>query len=129
MKPGLEATFHPTTHDIAWAAGIFEGEGYCVSPFHRAENCYMSQTVQIAQKDPWILYKLQMLFGGKITMTKYKCASYPRWVITGPRARGFLMTIYMFLSPRRQDQIKRMNFMRNPDQVSLEETEVSYGSV
>ena len=105
MKPGLEATEHPTTRDIAWAAGVFEGEG-CVS-FERG-----SARAHVAQKDEWLLERLRALFGGTIGKRIHvvtplgKPTERSDWKISGARARGFLMTIYVFLSPRRQAAIR-----------------------
>ena len=98
MRSGNERTVVPTTLDIAWAAGIYEGEG----------NCYVdrkTQRVSVAQNDRWILYKLQSLFGGKVTKQNNKgCFS---WRCYATRARGFLFTIYAFLSPWRRAQVLR----------------------
>lgn len=97
-NPLLAAVAHPTSRDIAWAAGIFEGEGYC--RFGTG-----SQAVLIGQKDGWVLERLQLFFGGSIGPPRPNgvCG----WLLTGARARGFLMTIYSFLSPRRQEQARR----------------------
>jgi|SRR5882757_6076258 len=108
-KPGLEATKSPTPQDIAWAAGIWEGEG----------SCQISRgtcRATVCQKDTWLLYKFQELFGGSVRtrdalkVSKIGNREYPRtiseWYTSGARARGFLMTIYKFLSPRRKDQVR-----------------------
>jgi hypothetical protein len=95
-KPGLEATEHPSTRDIAWAAGIFEGEGSVSS----ARSCILA----IEQKDPWILWRLKALFGGNVYRRSTK--EIWGWQVSGARARGFMMTIFVFLSPRRKEQIK-----------------------
>ena len=85
----------PSTLDIAWAAGLFEGEGSCHSPKN-------STSVVIVQKDQWILWRLQALFGGAVTKRRTKDIS--DWRLCGAAARGFLMTTYKFLSPRRKAQ-------------------------
>jgi hypothetical protein len=90
----LAPSLSPTIKDICWAAGIYEGEGHCEK----------HGIISIPQKDPWILYKLQSLFGGRVSKPPTQIA---RWRLCGPRARGFLMTIYSILSPRRQEQAKR----------------------
>lgn len=99
------ATKSPTVKEIAWAAGIYEGEGTSF----RVGNKY-GPAVHITQKDPWLLYKLEELFGGNVT-AKMKSNAYGgkefsiyRWQAYGPRAYGFLLTIYCFLSPRRKEQ-------------------------
>lgn len=103
------ATISPTTRDIAWAAGIFEGEGTCAKTGKRGTM------VQIKQKDRWLCPQLQKFFGGTVKPRAYIRRGYGKdrliklwyWDIHGPRARGFLMTIYKFLSPRRQAQIHK----------------------
>lgn len=92
------ATEHPTPIDIAWAAGIFEGEGSTNS----------TGTLMIYQREPWLLYRLQSLFGGMVKESTDNPTSWGRcgsWTITGGRARGFAMTIYKFLSPHRKEQL------------------------
>ena len=91
----------PSTQDIAWAAGLYEGEG----SVHGASGYQVSLT----QKDPWILYKLQLLFGGslRLKLNGDISKSISAWTLSGARARGFLLTMYKFLSPRRQEQAMR----------------------
>lgn len=95
-------TLRPSTKDIAWAAGIYEGEGNC----QRAIPNRKTEVVRVVQKDDWLCPKLRDLFGGS-TRVVYKRNGYRynQWTLCGSRARGFLMTIYIFLSPRRQEQI------------------------
>jgi hypothetical protein len=93
--------------DIAWAAGVYEGEGTVRSRHKRTIE------MSVAQKDVWLLERLRDLFGGTIYQsksqnsrgTKYTIAF---WNLYGTRARGFLMTIYSFLSPRRRDKIREV---------------------
>lgn len=105
VNPATRATEHPTLLDIAWAAGIYEGEG-CTSP-----RPY-GFTVVVAQKEPWLCERLKALFGGNITYRVQHSSALSAgqpihyWNIHGSRARGFVMTIYKFLSPRRQERIK-----------------------
>jgi hypothetical protein len=97
-KAGLEAKLTPSIIEIAWAAGIYEGEGHARLP----------GSVSVTQKDRWILDKLQSFFGGTIgragRSAAYRDTIMWTWNISGTRARGFLMTIYGFLSPRRKAQ-------------------------
>lgn len=85
----------PSVLDIAWAAGLFEGEG-------SASAC---SRACIVQKDTYILRKLQVLFGGTIRRNG-RGRDVFAWTICGGRARGFLYTIFTFLSPRRREQVK-----------------------
>lgn len=52
VKKGLEARSHPSTIDIAWAAGIFEGEGCAYRTQTGGECC------AVYQKDPWLFHRL-----------------------------------------------------------------------
>ena len=100
LKPGLEATESPTLLQLAWAAGIFEGEGSCV-PVNKS-----SCQVNVSQKDRWVCDRMKALFGGSITERKMNGLPFYDWHIHSARARGFLMTMFSFLSPRRQGQVK-----------------------
>lgn len=100
-KASLAPTEHPTTFDIVWAAGIFEGEG-CAN-----KN---GSHLEVAQKDEWLLNRFRALFGGSIEHNRVNgfdpTKTISRWYLTGPRARGLVMSIYKFMSPRRQGQIQ-----------------------
>lgn len=96
-----KATKSPTLTDLAWAAGIIEGEGSFV---YNAG----SQVLSVPQKDPWILYRMQELFGGNIR-TRSQNGMYS-WAIYGTRARGVIYTLFKFLSPRRKAQAKAALF-------------------
>lgn len=91
---------HPTTKDIAWAAGIYEGEG------HISRCGKYSCAMFVSQKDTWILERLKNLFGGTIRTDNNRTSPISQWVIYGVRARGFAYTIFSFLSPRRRAQLR-----------------------
>ena len=89
-------------HEITWLAGFIDGEG-CF---------YIGKTktpkIQIAQKDAWPLLKVQQLVGGTIYDVKGSCVPGRRYnllMIVGKQAIGVMMTLYPFLSPRRQAKI------------------------
>ena len=103
MRSHQIATAHPTAQDIAWAAGLFEGEGYCYLPQHRQDRRYYPARAQVTQKDTWLLHRFLALFGGSIGKGNNGTSV---WYCYGARANGFLMTIYKFLSPRRQAQVR-----------------------
>jgi hypothetical protein len=117
-KSGVEAkktktaTKSPSTLDVAWAAGLFEGEGTtCFNIIKGPKKNRGTETAAVYQKDPFILHKLVELFGGSIGCTKQKTGFNPGdmwyWRIYGSRARGFLQTVYTFLSPRRRLQVNQ----------------------
>lgn len=101
MRPGLHPKSHPSMCDIAWAAGIIEGEGTIDST--------PSERVTAVQKDPWLIQRLKRLFGGSVRkrISKgFKEGDVYVWMLCGPRARGFIMTTFSFYSPRRKAQAK-----------------------
>ena len=107
LNPKSAPSEYPTTQDIAWAAGIYEGEGWCAQD--------SKSRIKVGQKDPWLPERLRALFGGSVYMEHHSRISdgYHRedpfyvWALSGARARGFLMSIYGLLSPRRKAYIAR----------------------
>lgn len=99
-----KATVNPTTGDLKWAAGFLEGEG----SFYK--NKSNGSTIVICfQVNSWPILRLQELFGGRVKrhVPSAKGREGLLWTCAGPRARGIMMTLFAFLSPRRQDQIKK----------------------
>lgn len=101
-KPPVE---RPTLKDIAWAAGIYEGEG------HVGRSARGAVTANVSQKDGWLPERLRQLFGGctghYASQSSLGNSMMWRWYLCGPRALGFLFTIYPLLSPRRRGQIRK----------------------
>lgn len=102
----------PTLLDIAWAAGFCEGEasfGF-YGPKERG-----SERVSIAQVNKEPLQKMLDLFGGNISFSSrqkdrdlgIKNNDIFQWYLNGARARGFMMTVYSFMSLKRRNQIKK----------------------
>jgi hypothetical protein len=77
--------------DVAWAAGIYEGEG----------TCRMNGGVSVPQKGIWLIERLRDFFGGSIGHD----GTVWKWYVSGERGRAFLDAIYSYLSPRRQARI------------------------
>lgn len=109
-KAGLEPKITPSDLDIAWAAGVYEGEGSCV----RSGKGKNSFCVSVAQKDPELLYRLRDLFGGSVKeypnnrgtkFTNGKSFTVFAWRVSGNYARLFLAVIYSYLTTRRKAQI------------------------
>jgi hypothetical protein len=98
-NPALDATKVPTAIDIAWSAGIYEGEGTC-RLCGKGKRGFM---ISIVQKDPELLYRMRDWFGGSIgPLTKSGCYTLS---ICGDRARLFAGLIYGFMTARRKAQI------------------------
>lgn len=128
VDPRQAATERPSIHDIVWAAGIWEGEGSVTGNFFMRGDGRRIRLIQatVAQKDPWILERFRTLFGGRIRAENQKGTGIIHgravarkgvifhWCATGPRARGFFMTIWKFLSPRRHEQILNGFSFRDP---------------
>lgn len=116
-NPELKAAKVPTEIDIAWAAGIYEGEGCC----RLAGKTKRGLMVQVAQKDPELLYRLRDWFGGSVS-NKRKSTTCHSWDACGDRARIFLALIYEFMTVRRKGQIDAANgleFLRGQSPVGL----------
>jgi hypothetical protein len=96
-------TESPTLVDLAWAAGVWEGEGSVIFAG--------TFRIEVAQKDRWILDRLRERFGGSIYVRKehYLGGRYilHKWYLTGARGRGFAYSIFSWLSPRRREQVRR----------------------
>ena len=100
------ATETPSLLNIAWSAGVYEGEGTCQPIDGRFGK---SQTVKIQQNDRSVLERMQRWFGGSISTNMsrgFKPKPIYIWIVCGARARGFLYTIFSFLTPRRRLQAR-----------------------
>lgn len=88
---------------IYWLAGFYEGEGSVAC--YRKNGGYFA--LSITQKDTEVLYKLQLLFGGKVyDIGKYDSSrEYSCWMAYGQRAVGLAMTIFTLMTKRRQAQL------------------------
>src|SRR5690349_18640689 len=104
----IEATVVPTKEDIAWAAGIFEGEGWAGSNIGKAKaQLGASPQVKVQMTDIEPPERLFKLFGGGFHNRTSKPPRKPKvyiWSASGERARKFLHDVFPFLSPRRQSQ-------------------------
>lgn len=116
-RPELDATKVPTPIDIAWAAGIFEGEG-TVRLCGRGKR---SLAAAVPQKDPEFLYVLRDWFGGSVGGPSRRNPCY-HWDICGDRARLFIAQIYGHLYSRRRGQVQIANaldFLRGESPVGV----------
>ena len=94
----LLPTAEPTRDDVLFFAGFYDGEGSACKHGRR------SIVVQVPQKDPELLYRARSLWGGSIRKSFGRDISV--WVMSGDRARKFLIAIYPLVSSRRKQQIE-----------------------
>lgn len=99
--------------DIAWAAGLFEGEG-CI---HNRASHSIAVSINMTDKD--VLEKLSGIYGGKITDLKVRQEHWkPSWIwyLYGANAKDFLNDIMPYLGERRKaranEAIARFSFMQ-----------------
>ena len=90
--------------DLGWAAGFLEGEG-C---FH----WHTTPTITAGQVDLDPLERLQNLFGGKIHVRRRAGKGLSKqdlfdWRVTGARAAGIMMTVFMLVSVRKRARIQK----------------------
>lgn len=92
--------------DIAWAAGFLEGEG----SFMTSRTCPYVECAQV-QREP--LERLHALFGGTISFHQRKdkpaaWQDFYRWTLYGNASAGVMMTLFILMSPKRQEQIRNV---------------------
>lgn len=121
-KPELEPVKTPTTIDVAWSAGVYEGEGTC----RISGNTKRGYSMAVTQKDPEILCRLRDWFGGSVRDNGSGTGIYI-WEICGDRARIFAVFVYPFLSGRRKVQIDSTNgldFLCGVSPVGLDQQQI-----
>jgi hypothetical protein len=97
------ATIKPRIQHLWWAAGFLEGEG----SFGGSSTSEMVSATQV-QREP--LERLQAMFGGTIKKkNRRKPSEQPAyvWSVSGARARGIMLTLFVLMSPKRQGQIRK----------------------
>ncbi len=95
--------------DLAWAAGIIEGEGHLQARQAGPHWHQIYLTVGMHKRDKDVLHRLQQLFGGIIYGPYGIYPDILYWKITdGARACHVAAQIYDWLSPRRIKQANRM---------------------
>lgn len=108
----LAPTKCPNNLDIAWAIGIYEGEGSISSNGNLTRKGEPSLNISVWQTDTHILYRLREFFGGNVypaspSESQLGPQTSSRWQLSGDRAREFARMLYHspWLSPRRKLQI------------------------
>lgn len=98
---------NPTIAELAWAAGIIDGEG-CICVYGRPGRINKKGThalaliVKVVNTDPRMPHKMQEIFGGNLS-TAVERRGNPRrrpvmqWMITGKLAGSLLVAIRPYL--------------------------------
>jgi hypothetical protein len=89
--------------DLAWIAGIYEGEGSVLG--NRGQGFRLT----VVQKDPWLLLELKAQLGGHIYRTKQSGlgGECMRWELQNRHAVEVALAIRPRLSPRRRAQLDK----------------------
>jgi hypothetical protein len=100
---GQKAKRMVTVRQLEWAAGFLDGEGY----FKGVADMRLT----VAQTQKWPLEKLQDMFGGNLRFCKRnnqnpRWADYWEWSIFGSGAAGVMMTLWILMSPKKQQEIE-----------------------
>lgn len=103
--------------EIAWMAGFLEGEGSFT--FRGRNTC-----ISVMQVQRWPLDQLQEYVGGRLYTTITHNRPIHVWNMSGPGAIGLMMTVYPLMSPRRQEQIRKVlkNWRSRPTYNALKQT-------
>ena len=99
------------TTEIAWLAGLFEGEG-CFTLI-RTSPTRRDPRVFLGMGDLDVMERARSLLGVKALVFKRKpgpLAKRPAYQFTvcGPRAIGIMLTLYSFLGARRRGRIREI---------------------
>lgn len=89
--------------DLYWVAGFLEGEG----SFTKCGGTIKVEATQV-QREP--VDRLVKILGGKICVFSRKEVTghvYHKWNVYGEFAENLMKTLFVIMSPRRQDQIKK----------------------
>jgi hypothetical protein len=99
------------TIDLAWSAGIYEGEGYVgfKSNPDKKKYRYPRIQVQIVMTDEDVIQRLKDIWGGSVWEPKIRGDQRKQtyqWTVSQQKAFHFLMKIYPMLGKRRKEQVR-----------------------
>jgi len=100
-----------STMDIAWMAGLLEGEAcFCIGRRKVKDKEYKRVLISLVMTDHDVMRKAGKLFGAEPAPLKpVKLSTKPLWrlSICGTRAIEWMMTIYPLMGERRQNKISQ----------------------
>jgi hypothetical protein len=106
-----------TAVDVAWAAGLYEGEGtffYCKHYYKNGQKIRrktMQPLLRILMTDKDVLEKWQSIFGGRIDGPRKRQESHykDQWMLRlddREKFKAAVIAMWEHLSPRRREQFK-----------------------
>lgn len=103
-----KATQHPRVRDLAWAAGFLEGEGSFYQSGGAKRRHRGTAYVVAYQVNKQPVQRLLSVLGGALHQRQARGKAQPVWVwrASGSRARGIIMTLFAFMSDKRQTQMR-----------------------
>jgi hypothetical protein len=107
-RPSHASKRHPAGY-LQWAAGFYEGEGWCSyrrSSGRNVGHVKNSLVIAVCQNEDWPLEK----FGAAVVyghLYRRPDRKQGLWIVTGDEAAEVALRLYPLLSPRRQRQIDK----------------------
>lgn len=96
--------------EIAWAAGLLEGEGsfHIVKPTVKQRG-YPYPSIKVRMTDLEPIQRIAALFGNTVRRLKDLPSGKPLYEagVYSANAAGWMMTLWVEMSPRRRNQIKK----------------------
>lgn len=99
--------------DLHWVAGFLEGEGTFTGAYQKRHTTGIVRSsatfsVNAAQNEVEPLEKLQRLFGGNLYRDSKNGGHkrIHRWYLNGARGIALMMTLWILMTPKRQQQIE-----------------------
>ena len=95
-------------NDVYWLVGLLEGEGF-FSCVQRKNTPWVNPRIGFTSTDKDVTERVATLVGHKV-YGPYKGKKKPVYNvrITGPRAVGWMMTLYPLLHSRRKEAIRKV---------------------
>lgn len=119
-KPSIntkQASVSPTVQELAWSAGFLEGEGYFKGVQQKTITPCAYAYIQCSQVQKEPVERLLKYFGGSLKQYgpySTNRQAYWQWTVYGDRALGVMMTLYKFMSPKRQQEIREVIALWKP---------------
>ena len=97
------------TADIAWLAGLYEGEG-CFGLHRGRARATPAEYVNLSMTDRDVIERVGALLGKKVNGPYQQNGHKPQYRVTlwSIAARGLMMTLFSLLGERRRAKIKEI---------------------